>query len=127
MARVSFDSEPASIEFVGREEGRYLGPEGQASFLATSAMRGGEVVRRGGRVVEAVDIATIRWMGDRADQPVSVDQRERIVATIRHHLKAEGVPYQLRHPSGELEDEAGRLQPGFRSALPSPSIPTVGA
>jgi hypothetical protein len=115
-ARVAHDVE--RIVLVDRESSRYVGSDGQAEFLATAAMRGGEIVRRSGRVVEAVDIATIRWVGDRSGELITDEDRARIVEAIRNHFRSEGSPYQLRHSSGELEDETGRRSPGFRSALP---------
>lgn len=103
---------------MGRETGRYMGPDGEAEFLATGAMRGGELVYRGGRVVDEADVSTICWVGSRAGQPMSEPDRERITDAIRNYYRSDGSPYQLRHPSGELEDETGRRTPGFRSALP---------
>lgn len=107
------------IEFVDRETSRYIGPIGQADFLATQAMRGGEIIRRAGRIVEAVDVSSIRWTGDRAGEAMTEPDRDRIVDAIRRHNRGDHAPYQLRHPSGELEDEAGHRSPGFRSALPT--------
>jgi hypothetical protein len=107
------------IEFVDRETGRYTGPLGQADFLATLAMHGGEIVRRAGRMVEAVDVSSIHWTGDRAGAAMSERDRDRILDVIRRHYDAERAPYQLRHLSGELEDETGHRNPGFRSALPN--------
>jgi len=115
-ARATRDVE--RIELVDWETSWYVGPDGQAEFLATGAMRGGEILRRSGRVVEAVGVATIRWVGDRSGEPVSDADRARIVEAIRNHYRSEGSPYQLRHPSGQLEDETGQRSPGFRSALP---------
>jgi hypothetical protein len=106
------------IEFVDRETNRYIGPVGQADFLATVAIRGGEIIRRGGRVVAAVDVSSIRWTGDRAGEAMSDLDRDRILGAIRRQYGAERAPYQLRHPSGVLEDETGARRPGFRSALP---------
>jgi hypothetical protein len=110
--------EQERIEYVDRETSRYIGPSGQADFLATLAMRGGEIIRRAGRMVEEVDVSTIRWTGDRAGEAMAEADRDRIVDTVRRRNRAEGTPYQLRHRSGELEDETGHRTPGFRSALP---------
>lgn len=106
------------IEYVDRETSRYVGSDGQAEFLETVAMWGGEIVRRSGRVVQAVDVATIHWVGDRSGERMADEDRARIVEAIRNRYRSEGSPYQLRHPTGELEDETGRRGPGFRSALP---------
>lgn len=42
----------------------------------------------------------------------------RFTDAIRRLLRSTGKPFDLRHPSGEIEDETGSRRPGFRSALP---------
>lgn len=113
------ESQPSiTIRSIGRETNRYSGPEGEVDFEAFGAMRGGAFVYRHGALVEAVDAATIRWAGPRAGQPMDTEDRDRILERLREYHRSRGIPYSIRHASGEVEDETGAVDPGFRTALP---------
>ena len=108
----------ATVRSVGRETSRYSGPEGEADFEAFGAMHGGEFVYREGVMVEAIDAASIRWAGSRATQAMDAEDRARILERLRAYFQDRLLPYNIRHPSGEIEDEAGVIHPGFRTSLP---------
>jgi hypothetical protein len=112
------EHQSGKIEIVGRETARYSGPEGEVEFFAFGAIRGRAFVYRGAKMVEAIDAGSLAWAGDRAGQPMSDADRARILDAIRRWYRSQGIPYNLRHPSGEVEDETGARDPGFRSALP---------
>jgi hypothetical protein len=108
----------ATIRSVGRETSRYSGLEGDVDFEAFGAMHGGKFVYRGGVMVEAIDAASIRWAGSRAGHPMQTEDRSRFLDLLRAYFRERLLPYNIRHPSGEVEDEAGVIHPGFRTALP---------
>ena len=113
------ERQPAvTIREVGRETSLYSGPEGDVEFQAFGAMRGGEFVYRHGVMVEAIDAASLRWAGPQDGRPMSVDDRVRILGRLRAYFRDNRIPYNIRHPTGEVEDETGAVHPGFRSALP---------
>lgn len=49
---------------------------------------------------------------------MTASDREAILDGIRHWYRSHAIPYELRLPSGAVEDETGAVHPGFRSALP---------
>lgn len=102
----------------GPERYRYRGPEGAFEFDAWSARDSGRTVERAGHVVEAVDLRTIRWAGDRAGDEVTGEDRDRLAGALAAWYRGQGVPFELHLLSGEIEDETGRRRPGFRGALP---------
>ncbi len=102
----------------GREAARYSGPEGEATFFAFGAMHGGAFVHRGGQMVEALDAESLAWTGDRAGEPMTEADRAAVLDGIRQWYRSQGIPYDLRLPSGTVEDETGAVRPGFRTALP---------
>jgi hypothetical protein len=108
----------ATIRSVGRETSRYSGPEGEADFEVFGARHGGEFVYRGGIMVEAIDADSLRWAGSSQGRPMDADDRARLLDAIRANFRERSLPYNIRHPSGEIEDEAGIIHPGFRSGLP---------
>jgi len=65
-----------------------------------------------------IALVTCRWAGERSAQPVTDEDRALMAEALRGYYRGRGIPYELRHPSGEIEDESGRLRPGFASALP---------
>jgi hypothetical protein len=109
---------PAVVRSVGRETSRYSGPEGDVDFEAFGVMRGGEFLYRNGVMVEAIDAATLRWAGSSTGRSMTADDRARILDALRAHFRARRIPYNIRHPSGDVEDETGAIHSGFRLALP---------
>ena len=102
----------------GWETARYRGPEGEAEFEVAPAIYGGEQRLRGGKAVLSVWSGSVRWVGTRRHQTMSDADRDRVLAAIRAHYRADDQPCELVLPSGEVEDESGRRTPGFASALP---------
>lgn len=102
----------------GWETALYRGPEGEAEFEVGAAVYGGEPRKRDGKVVLSIWVGSVRWVGDRRDQPISEAERNQILAGIRAHYDSLNQPYELVLASGEVEDEKGRRSPGFKSALP---------
>lgn len=102
----------------GPERYRYRGPAGDFEFDAWNAREGGRSVERGGQVVESVDLRTIRWAGDRSGEEPSEADLARLAMALGSWYRRQGVPFDLHHVSGEIEDETGRRRPGFRGVLP---------
>lgn len=113
------ESDPlVHIRPIDRETSRYSGPEGQVDFEAFGAMRGGEFVYRDGVMVEAIDAKSLRWAGSPAERSMDAGDRAKILVRLRAYFRERRIPYNIRHQSGEIEDESGVMHPGFRSALP---------
>jgi hypothetical protein len=108
----------ATVRSVGRETCRYSGPEGEADFEAFGAMYGGEFVYRDGVMVEAIDADSIRWAGSGQGRPIDAADRARILEGLRVYFREQRIPYNIRHSTGEVEDEAGVIHPGFRTGSP---------
>jgi hypothetical protein len=81
-------------------------------------MYGGEFVYRNGVIVEAIDAASIRWAASGAGRPMNAEDRARILDRLRAYFRERLLPYNIRHRTGEVEDEAGIIHPGFRTSLP---------
>lgn len=97
---------------------RYSGPAGVVEFEVVTATHAGRALVRGGKQVSAISIASLRWLGTREGQPIDEAERAALVAELRRIYRAEGRPFDLVFPTGEIEDETGSVRPGFRSALP---------
>jgi hypothetical protein len=93
------------------ERYRYRGLAGEFEFDAWSAKAGGQTLERDGRIVEAVDVKTIRLVGG-ADP--SAGEKTQLAAALADHYRRAGTPFELHHLSGEIEDESGQRRPGFR-------------
>ena len=102
----------------GWQAARYRGSEGEAEFEVVPAYYGGEPLHRGGKAVLSIASDSVRWVGGRQGQAMSESDRARILTAVREHYRRNGQPYELSLPSGEIEDESGHRQPGFRSPLP---------
>jgi hypothetical protein len=110
--------EDFTITGLDRDTSRYSGPEGQVDFLEFLAITGRQPVLRGGRRVIALNAESLRWAGDRRGEPMAAEVRARLLDKLRQYYRARGIPFHLRYPSGELEDETGQRHGGFRTGLP---------
>lgn len=99
------------------ETWRYAGPLGDAEFEAGTTWAGGRPVVRDGAPVWSVSIASLRWAGARAGEAMSDEDRTALTGELRRFCAAKG-PFELRLPSGEVEDETGTVRPGFKTGLP---------
>jgi hypothetical protein len=102
----------------GWETALYRGPQEEAEFGVSPAVYGGELRRRGGKIVLSIWTGSVRWVGNRRHQAMSEADRDRILTAIGVHNRTNDQPYEFILPSGEIEDERGERTPGFRSALP---------
>lgn len=109
---------PIEVRSLGRDINRYIGPEGEVDFVAFGAMDRGQFVQRGGQIVEAIDAMSFRRPGEGGSRELSPEDRESVLRHLRSYYRDRGIPYQIRHESGEIELETGERQPSFRSALP---------
>lgn len=114
MGRGTGDEAEVTPVPTDRELYRYRGPRFEFEFY-------GSALERGGRTVLSIELGYVRWAGERAGQPVTDEDRALMADALRAYYRGRGIPYELSHLSGEIEDETGRLRPGFASALPRAS------
>jgi len=99
------------------ERYRYQRPQFEFEFDAWNAIEGGETLERSGQAVEAINLGTFRWAGERAGDPVSDEDRRQLADALGAYHRRRGIPYDFHRVSGEIEDETGRRGPGFRGVL----------
>jgi len=100
------------------ESYQYFGPEGEIEFEVGTVYWQRKPVLRDGHEIDLISVDSFRRAGDRSGEPLDDESRARILENLRHHYHQRAMPYEIRHPSGEREDESGQVRPGFRTALP---------
>lgn len=100
------------------ESYRYVGPEGEIEFEVGTVYWQRKPVLRDGHEIDVISVDSFRRVGDRSGEALDDESRARILENLRHYYQQRALPYEIRHPSGEREDESGQIRPGFRTALP---------
>jgi hypothetical protein len=95
----------------------YRGAEGEFEFDAWNAYHGGRQIERSGQIVESVEVSSFRWAGERSGDELSDEDQDRLAAALAAYYRRRGKPFDIHFLSGEIEDETGRLRPGFRGGL----------
>lgn len=99
------------------ERYRYRGPQFEFEFDAWSAREGGQTLERAGQVVEAIDVRSFRWTGERDGDSMSDEDRQPLADALGTYYRGRGIAYDIHRLSGEIEDETGRRRPGFRGTV----------
>ncbi|MEP6640208.1 MAG: hypothetical protein ABJC39_12735, partial [Chloroflexota bacterium] len=100
------------------ESYRYVGPEGEVAFETGSVHWKRQPVQRDGQEIDVIYPDSFRRPGQGAGEGLDDDTRARVLENVRRYYRRRGRPLEIAHPSGEREDETGRVRPGFRTALP---------
>jgi hypothetical protein len=100
------------------ESYRYVGPEGELEFEVGTEYWGRKPVLRHGHEIDVIPAESLRRVGDRSGDALDSESIARVLENIRHYYRQRALPLEIRHPSGQIEDESGDIRPGFKTALP---------
>ena len=100
------------------ESYRYVGPEGEVEFEVGTEYWQRKPVLRDGHEIDVISVDSLRRVGDRIGEPLDDEPRAHILENLRYYYRQRALPFEIRHPSGQHEDELGQIRPGFRTGLP---------
>jgi hypothetical protein len=116
---LSQSDEPYTIEPGPTIESyRYIGPEGELEFEVGTEYWRRKPILRDGHEIDVISVDSFRRVGDRRGQVLDDESKARVVENMRQYYRQRGFPFEIRHPSGQIEDESGHIRPGFKTALP---------